>query len=129
MKATRLMFVYLLGLCLSFTLVVGCESGGGDDDDSDAPAQADNPAAPAANWAPYVGTWHGSGLREVWFSVAADDGTVTMWDNVNPDAQSVPWNDSLSFFIEGGPTCHITIHGPNSATVKYTSNEYNMTKI
>lgn len=119
MKAVRIVLLSLLSACLAATLMTACE---GDENSSD------GSATDAEDWTPYVGEWHGSGLREVWVTVSESDGTVTVRDNVNPGSQSQPWSNSLHFEFSGGPTCSLDFHSPTSATVNYTHNSYAMTK-
>lgn len=128
MSGFRYTLVFILTVCVASMLVVGCESGGGDDNDNDNGGNGggDNVDRP---WMPYVGAWYGRGLREVWVNVSEDSGIVTVRDNVNPDAQSQPWNDSRYFEFEGGPTCRLEFHSADSATVYYTHNTYAMTKL
>lgn len=125
MSGFRHTLVFLLAVCVASMFVVGCESGGGDDNGGNG-GGGDNAEKP---WLPYAGSWYGSGLREVWVNVSEDTGIVTVRDNVNPNAQSQPWNDSKSFEFTGGPTCRLEFHSADSATVYYNRNSYAMTKL
>lgn len=128
MRSFRYTLVFLLTVCMAAGLVVGCENGS-DDDNDDSDGTNGGGEEVVKSWLPYAGSWYGSGLREVWVNVSEDTGIVTVRDNVNPGSQSQPWSDSLHFEFQGGPTCTLDFHSADSATVRYTSNSYAMSKV
>ncbi|MBU0678389.1 MAG: hypothetical protein KJ626_09745 [Verrucomicrobia bacterium] len=113
-------------LCVAIALLAGCENDDGGDDNA---GDDNGGAAVVADWTLFAGEWHGSGLREVWVSVNAGDGTVTVRDNVNPGSQSLPWSEDHYFAFQGGPTCTLRFNNPDSATVQYTTSVYDMTRV